>query len=116
MAKRVLIVEDDPLIALDLAAIVEEAGHEVVSVCASRRAGLAEAARDIDFALLDVDLADGKSFPVAEVLWARCIPFAFVSGSLRSEVPAILGDVPFIPKPYAEAAIVGALHRRGAFD
>ncbi|WP_188311962.1 response regulator [Salinarimonas soli] len=109
MAKRVLIVEDDPLIAFDLQAIVEDAGHEVVSVCASRRDGLAELGRGIDFALLDVDLTDGKSFPVAQALRAQCIPFVFVSGSLRSELPAELGAVPFIAKPYAEAAIVRAL-------
>jgi DNA-binding response OmpR family regulator len=109
MAKRVLIVEDDPLIAFDLQSIVEDAGHEVVSVCASRRDGLAEIGRGVDFALLDVDLADGKSYPVAEALRARCIPFVFVSGSLRSEVPKALGTVPFIPKPYAQSMIEGAL-------
>ena len=109
MAKRVLIVEDDPLIAFDLQSIVEDAGHEVVSVCASRRDGLAEIGRGVDFALLDVDLMDGKSFPVAQALRARCIPFVFVSGSLRSEVPTDLGTVPFIAKPYSEAAIMRAL-------
>lgn len=109
MPKRVLIVEDDPLIACDLRSIVEEAGHEVVSVCASRRAGLAQVGQGVDFALLDVDLADGKSFPVAEALRARSIPFAFVSGSRRSDVPPLLGAAPFIAKPYAEAAIRCAL-------
>jgi DNA-binding response OmpR family regulator len=109
MAKRVMIVEDDPLIAFDLRSIVEEAGHEVVSVCASRRAGLAEVGRGIDFALLDVDLTDGKSFPVAEALRARSIPFAFVSGSRPGDVPPLLDAAPFIAKPYAEAAIRNAL-------
>lgn len=113
MGMRVLIVEDDPLIAFDLQTIVEEAGHEVVGVCASRRAGLAriggEIDRAIDFALLDVDLADGKSFPLAEALRDRRIPFAFVSGSRRADMPAALEAVPFIAKPYAEASIVRAL-------
>jgi DNA-binding response OmpR family regulator len=109
MGVRVMIVEDDPLIALDLQAIVEEAGHEVVSVCASRRDGLAAIGTDIEFALLDVDLRDGKSFPVAQALRARAIPFAFVSGSHRLELPPELVGTPFIAKPYAEAAIRGAL-------
>lgn len=109
MPKRVLIVEDDPLIALDLSSIVEAAGHEVVSVCASRRAGLAQVGHGVDFALLDVDLADGKSFAVAEALRARAIPFAFVSGSRPGDVPRVLDGALFIAKPYAESAIRGVL-------
>lgn len=111
MGLRVMILEDDPLIAFDLQCIVEDAGHEVVTVCASRRDGLAGIERGIDFALLDVDVHDGKSFPVAEALRARAIPFAFVSGSHRGELPAALTGSRFIAKPYAEAAILGALGR-----
>ncbi|HYF53785.1 MAG TPA: response regulator [Salinarimonas sp.] len=106
---RVMILEDDPLIALDLCLIVEEAGHEVAAVCASRREGLAAIERGIDFALLDIDVLDGKSFPLAEALRARAIPFAFVSASLRGELPPSLAGAPFIAKPFAVPAIVGAL-------
>ena len=99
---RILIVEDDPFIALDLQAIVEGEGHRVVRVCPS----LADARRhvldDFDFALLDVDLGDGKSFEVAE----RHIPFAFVSGSRRSDLPSDLRGATFVAKPYADDVIL----------
>lgn len=108
---RILILEDDPFIALDLETIVEGEGHEVVGVCAS----LADARRRIherfDFALLDIRLADGKSYELADALSDRNIPFAFVSASKRSEIPLHLRGAAFIPKPYAEAAIVRSLPR-----
>lgn len=108
---RVLILEDDPLIALDLQSILEDEGHSVVGVCDT----LAEARRhltdEFDFALLDVDLTDGKSFEVASALHDRHIPFAFVSASVRSEVPGHLRDVSFIAKPYQEAAIVRSIRQ-----
>src|SRR3712207_1552065 len=79
---RILILEDDPFIALDLQCIVEGEGH-TASVCGAvaeaRR--LAEGlARDLDFALLDVDVTDGKSYGFACWLAERGVPFAFVSG------------------------------------
>ena len=105
MGARVMIVEDNPLIAFDLQLILESEGHEVVSVCdtvAEARRHLADA---FDFAFLDVDLTDGKSFEVASALHDRHIPFAFVSASTRSEVPRHLRDVRFIAKPYKETTI-----------
>jgi DNA-binding response OmpR family regulator len=105
---RILILEDDPFIALDLQAIVEAEGH-VASVCAS----VAEARRwlddDIDFALLDVDVRDGKSFEVALAFQERAVGFAFVTGSKRSEIPAALSCAGFVAKPFLEEAILACL-------
>ncbi len=111
---RVLILEDDPFIALDLQAIVEGEGHEVVRVCSA--AGDAARQRDYDFALLDVDVADGTSYGFASVLAERRIPFAFVSGSRRSDMPAHLRQAAFVQKPFSEGTIVGLLpaNRRAA--
>jgi DNA-binding LytR/AlgR family response regulator len=106
---RILILEDDPFIALDLQYIVEGQGHEVVGVFDS----LAEACRYVkagfDFALLDIDVTDGKSFGLAAELQRRRIPFAFVSASRPSELPAHLRHASFIPKPFEEAAIVRSI-------
>lgn len=103
---RILILEDDPLIALDLERIVEDEGYEVVGVYAT----LAEARRHItdrvDFALLDIDLRDGKSFGFATALLERDIPFAFVSASRPAELPAKLSGARFVPKPFEDVAIV----------
>ena len=108
---RVFILEDDAFIALDLQAIVESGGHEVVGVHASLAQARDHLAEAFDFAFLDIDLPDGKSFGIAEALKERLIPFAFVSGSRRSELPAALRDVCFIPKPYAESAVLQCLPR-----
>lgn len=103
---RILIVEDDPFIALDLQAIVEGEGHRVVRVCPSLADARRHVVGEFDFALLDVDLGDGKSFEVAFSLSERRIPFAFVSASRRSELPLDLRASAFVPKPYAEDAIL----------
>jgi DNA-binding response OmpR family regulator len=106
---RILILEDDPLIALDLQLILESAGHEVVEICDTLSMVRGDLGRVFDFALLDVDLPDGKSYGVASWLDEKNIPFAFVSGSLESERPANLRHAPFIAKPYHRAAIVNSL-------
>jgi CheY-like chemotaxis protein len=106
---RVLILEDDPFIGLDLQGIVEGEGHEVVGVHRS----LAEARKRLsdvfEFAFLDIDVLDGKSFELASALRDRKIPFAFVSGSNRNELPAKFRDAHFISKPFSESAIVRLL-------
>ena len=104
---RILILEDDLFIALDLQAIVESEGH-VATVCGS----VAEARRwldNVEFALLDVDVRDGKSFDVATTLRDRGIPFAFVTGSRRSEIPTHLAGAGFVAKPFLEGAILACL-------
>jgi DNA-binding response OmpR family regulator len=105
---RILILEDNPFIALELQAIVEGEGH-VASVCGS----VAQARRwlddEIDFALLDVDVLDGKSFEIASAFQDRAVPFAFVTGSKRSEIPAPLAGADFVAKPFMEEAILACL-------
>jgi DNA-binding response OmpR family regulator len=110
---RILILEDDPFIALDLQSIVESEGH-VASVCGS----VAEARRrlddDIAFALLDVDVRDGKSFEIASAFRDRRIPFAFVTGSKRSDLPVHLAGAGFVAKPFLERAILACLPEAAA--
>jgi DNA-binding response OmpR family regulator len=109
---RVLILEDDPFIGLDLQGIVEGAGYQVVGVhrsLAEARKRLSEA---FEFALLDIDVLDGKSFDFASALDDRKIPFAFVSASNRSDLPAKFRDAQFIAKPYSQSAIVRLLPAR----
>jgi CheY-like chemotaxis protein len=106
---RVLILEDDPFIGLDLMTIVEGEGHQVVRLCDSVAEARGALAAGPDFALLDVEVADGTSYELATLLAARRIPFAFVSGSKRNDLPAHLRAVPFIAKPFLEATIRAAL-------
>lgn len=106
---RILILEDDPLLGLDLQDIVEGCGHEVIALCetlASMRQRLADRP---DFAFLDIDLPDGKSYEIASRLEEHQVPFAFVSGSVKGDLPDHLRHARFISKPYANAAIRNAL-------
>lgn len=80
-ALRVLIVEDEMLIAMHIEDMLAELGFEVVGP-ATRLQKALEIARKEDFglAVLDVNLASERSFPVADVLRERGIPFIFVTG------------------------------------
>ena len=63
----------------------------------------------LDFAFLDVDVTNGKTFEIAEILERKHVPFAFVSGSPQDQLPFELRSVPFIPKPFYAAHIEHAL-------
>jgi DNA-binding NtrC family response regulator len=99
--RRVLIVEDDPMVALDLESIVVGAADADVAVATSvqeARRVLGDAV--FDAAFLDIDVLDGKTFDLAQQLADRGMPFVFVSGARREDVPSPLRQVPFLPKPY----------------
>ena len=59
----------------------------------------------LDFAFLDVEVTNGKTFEVARILDRKSVPFAFVSASPQEELPSELRSVPFIPKPFFRAQI-----------
>ena len=100
---RILIVEDDPFIAMDIeSAVAEQLGADaelivVESVAEARRA----ASRQLSCALLDIDVVGGKTFEVASALQQTGTPFAFVSGSAPHEVPAPLRNARFLRKPFS---------------
>ena len=105
MTQRVLIVEDDPLIAMDLESIAAEAGAISVA-CASVREALAcLEAHDYALALLDIDVSDGQTFSIARLLRERGVPVCFVSALRRVDIPAELADMPLLPKPYRAAEL-----------
>lgn len=104
---RVLIVEDDPFIAMDIeSAVAEQLGDEaeLIVVGSVAEARLA-AAKRLSCALLDIDVADGKTFPIADALRQAGTPFAFVSGSAPHEVPAPLQSARFLRKPFSTREI-----------
>jgi DNA-binding NtrC family response regulator len=106
----VLIVEDDPIIALDFEDTV--LGFGVKSVRCS--GNVAHALKMIDervpdFALLDVGLAREKSFDVAARLARLNVPFAFVTGYGGNRVDAVFADRPRLPKPCSSDALLGVL-------
>ena len=110
----VLVVEDDPIIALDFEDTILEFGVKRVRTAASVAAALEMIAdRAPDFALLDVGLVHEKSFAIAERLDALQIPFVFVTGyGAIAGLPASLSKKPTLPKPCPTDALQ-ALLRRG---
>jgi CheY-like chemotaxis protein len=109
----VLIVEDDPIIALDFEDTILGFGVGAVRSVGNVAAALAAiAARSPDFALLDVALAREKSFAVAEQLDALKIPYAFVTGyGGDANLPAGLAQRPRLSKPCTTDALEAALRR-----
>lgn len=111
MPNDVLIVEDDAIIALDFEDTLLGFGVKSVRACgsAARALKLIEE-RAPDFALLDVGLAGGNSFGVAEKLQALNIPFAFVTGyGRRVGLPPALSGTPTLPKPCTSDMLEAAL-------
>lgn len=100
--RRILIVEDELLLALDLQMIVEGLGATVVGPAASVEAALTLLRENAPHAaLLDANLRGKRVTPVAEALKERGIPFAMVTGYGRLALAdAILEDAPRVRKPF----------------
>jgi CheY-like chemotaxis protein len=114
MPDDVLIVEDDPIIALDFEDTILGFGVSTVRSAASVARALEMIAdRAPDFALLDVSLVREKSFAIAERLEALQIPFAFVTGhGADARLPSAFAQKPRLPKPYSTAELQALLKGR----
>ena len=108
--RRVLVVEDESLVAMLLETILEDMGCTPVGPAATVDDGLKMATEEeLDAALLDVNVAGRQVFPVAEVLKARGVPFVFSTGYGEGGLPEEWRGQPTIQKPFTEAAIRDAL-------
>ncbi|WP_239032003.1 HWE histidine kinase domain-containing protein [Paroceanicella profunda] len=105
--RRVLVLEDNLVIAMDAEGIFRDLGAETVVLAASNaQAAQHLQAAPFDLALLDVNLGAETSFPFAEQLLAAGIPFAFASGyGEGADFPATLRSAPRFSKPYNEGTI-----------
>ena len=109
--RRVLIVEDEMLIAMMLQDMIADAGLEVEGVANSLKAGVDMASRaDFDLAILDVNLNGEEVYPVAEILQKRGIPFIFSSGYGAGGIKSEFGGVPQVVKPYQQNLLIAALN------
>ena len=107
----ILIVEDEPLIAMMIEDFLEVLGKSLAGSVDTVEAALTLiAAGGIDAAILDVNLRGGeKSFPVAEALAARGIPFVFATGGSQDTVADAYRDRPTLPKPFTMDGVAKAL-------
>ena len=117
---RILLVEDETLVAMLLEDMVEDLGGKVIG-SASRLGRALEFAEDdsiqIDLAVLDVNLAGEEAFPVAAALAKRQVPFAFSTGYGNAGLPELWRGRPTLQKPFTQeqvtSVLVGALGNGG---
>lgn len=106
---RLLVVEDEPLIGMELLMILEDEGAAVIGPVPTVAQALAAIeAQHFDAAFLDGNLRGEPVDAVAAALCARGVPFAFVSGYGRQSLPAAFTAAPVVGKPFSSAQIVAA--------
>jgi len=99
--KRILIVEDDALIAMLLEDMLMDLGHEIVGTAARvpQALDMVESLQ-FDAAILDLSLAGQNSFPVADALRLKAIPHMFATGYGAGGIDAAYADRQTLKKPY----------------
>lgn len=110
LGRRVLVVEDEVMVSWTLEDMLTELGCQVVGPAARVDQALAIVDTEaIDVAVLDVNLNGQKSFPVADALVARNVPFVFSTGYDTAGIPDGYRVFPMMQKPYAREYLVRAL-------
>ena len=107
---RALVVEDETLVAMVTETFLEELGFQVVAL-ASRLGDAIEKAQStmIDIATLDINLAGQLSYPVAELLQSRAIPFVFTTGYGVLGLPPQFKHFQVVPKPFSKEQLAAGL-------
>ncbi len=108
--KRVLVVEDEPMIRLLLDDMLNDLGYSMAAEAGRLDEALVAAnAGEFDLAILDVNLNGEPVTPVVEVLVKRGVPFVFVSGYARRGIPEEHSKIPLLQKPFQADGLARAL-------
>jgi two-component sensor histidine kinase len=109
--KRILVVEDEPVIALEMAATLRDGGCEVVGPAGDVAGGLELLAsgQHLDAALLDANLSGESVDELAAALTRAGVPFAFVTGYGAASLPPAFQHAPVISKPFGKNEVFSAL-------
>lgn len=110
-ARTILILEDEPLIALDLQTMLEAEGFrniEVIGNCADAEIWVTN--RTPSVALIDVQLKDGSCAGVATMLRDRNVPLIVCSGTPKAEADAAFSSATWVPKPCSPAELTSAVY------
>jgi CheY-like chemotaxis protein len=110
--RRIFVVEDESVITMLLEDMFEELNCKVVSL-ASRFQDALDKAKTLSFelAILDVNLNGQRTFPIAEALVERGLPFVFATGYGAAAVPENFRDAPVLQKPFRLADLERAVRR-----
>jgi DNA-binding response OmpR family regulator len=107
---RVLVVEDEFIIADEIAAIVQAAGHSILGPVASVEEAAAIVAKERPgFAVIDANLRGKSSSPLARQLAESGIPFCVCTGYRPDDLKSTFGDVVLIQKPVSARALAAVL-------
>jgi two-component sensor histidine kinase/DNA-binding response OmpR family regulator len=97
---RVLLVEDEALVAMMIQECLAEFGYQVVGpICTASEAAAKAKDGPLEAAVLDINLGDGAVYPIADILAARGVPFIFVTGYDADSVDARFRKIPILQKP-----------------
>ena len=108
---RILVVEDELMVAMALEMVLADAGYDVVGPIGRMEQALETAAQEnVDFALLDVNVRGEEVFPVANILADRGVPFTFLTGYDRSSLPAALAEAQILSKPFKARELLAAVN------
>jgi CheY-like chemotaxis protein len=112
--KRILVVEDNILIAMDVEDLIAEQGCTPVGPVSNVADGLAAVRQtDLDGAVLDVNLGTERVWPVAELLDQQGVPFVLVTGYSDAEIPSPFKTRPRLEKPMSPGRLAAALQELG---
>jgi CheY-like chemotaxis protein len=110
---RVLVVEDEYMLAEALADGLAALGVQVVGPVGGLNEALALAATsELDGAILDINLGGETVFPLADALAARGVPYVFATGYARESIPELYRQAPILSKPVDVAALKSLLQTR----
>jgi CheY-like chemotaxis protein len=110
-SRKILVAEDDYFSAFDLADFLERAGADVIGPVSNvvDAIDLVRKTIQLDWAVLDVTLRDGKCFALANALQSKGKPFLFVTGYDRAELEKRYPGVPILGKPIDHAILLATL-------
>jgi CheY-like chemotaxis protein len=108
--RRILLVEDEPMISMMLADMLNEGGHQVDGPHATvRDAMLAATKNELQGGILDVNVRGEKVYVIADLLTSRSVPFVFVTGCAADSIDSRFRDVPVLQKPIEPQRLWAAL-------
>jgi CheY-like chemotaxis protein len=109
---QILVVEDESMVAMMIEDMLEDLGHKVIAT-SGRMPDASKLVSDghADLAILDVNLNGEETYPLADSLAARQIPFIFATGYGSSGIKAEWSGVPVLQKPFQSRELAEAINR-----
>jgi DNA-binding LytR/AlgR family response regulator len=106
MTAKILIVEDNFLLAAELSELVQHELNATPVTTSTAKAAIDLLPDTITLAFLDIEVLDGTTYPVARKLVENKIPLVFISGNDQKTIPEEFRNLPFLPKPFLRSRLV----------